>query len=300
MDKIFAVILILLSLLCETLPAGAQNPFLTKENSQQVSPTPAPPNPYIAKIIIWQQKLNQKMTVLTRRAKETGSLRPLLTLIIIAFVYGFIHALGPGHGKAVAASYLISYGRKLTGGIVIGNLIALFHGLSGVALVLAVHFVLKIGVSRPLASMTRTTQLVSYSLIVLFGAGLLIRSLILWHRRKRSENADSDISIFKTHRYPLAIALTVGMVPCPGVVLIMLFCLSLNLIGLGMLLAFSVSLGMAVTISAVGVATLVGKSLALGALERRRSLAETIERILATTAALIVMTLGLVFLSATL
>jgi len=129
---------------------------------------------------------------------------------------------------------------------------------------------------------------------------LLIRSLILWRRRKSSENADIDVSSDKPHRYPLAMALTVGMVPCPGVVLVMLFCLSLNLIGLGLLLAFSVSLGMAVTISAVGVATLAGKSLALGALESRRSLAETIERILETAAALIIMTLGLVFLSATL
>ncbi len=98
----------------------------------------------------------------------------------------------------------------------------------------------------------------------------------------------------------MAIALTVGMVPCPGVVLVMLFCLSLNLIGLGLLLAFSVSLGMAVTISAVGVATLAGKRLALGALERRRSLAETIKRILETAAALIIMAFGLVLLSATL
>jgi ABC-type nickel/cobalt efflux system permease component RcnA len=57
---------------------------------------------------------------------------------------------------------------------------------------------------------------------------------------------------------------------------------------------------MAVTISAVGVATLAGKSLALGALERRRSLAQTIERILETAAALIIMAFGLVFLSATL
>ena len=300
MDKIFAVILILLPLLCETLPAGAQNPFLTKENSQQVSPTSTLPNPYIAKIIIWQQKLNQKMTALTRRAKETSSLRPLLTLIVIAFVYGVIHAVGPGHGKAVAASYLISYGRKLSGGIIIGNLIALFHGLSGVGLVLAVHFVLQMGVSGPLESMTRTTQLVSYGLIVLLGAGLLTRSLILWRRRKSSENVDFDVSPDKSHRYPLAMALTIGMVPCPGVVLVMLFCLSLNLIGLGLLLAFSVSLGMAVTISVVGVATLMGKSLALGALERRRGQAETIERILETAAALIIMTLGLLFLSVTL
>ncbi len=300
MDKIFAVILILLPLLCETLPARAQNPFISKESPQQISQAPSLPNPFLNKITIWQQMLKQRMTILTKKAKETGSLRPLFSLLIIAFAYGVIHAAGPGHGKAVAASYLISYGKKLSGGIIIGNLIALFHGLSGVGLVLAIHFVLKIGVSGPLESMTRTTQLMSYSLIVLLGAGLLIRSLNLWRRRKRSENADFDVSPNKTHRYPLAMALSVGIVPCPGVVLVMLFCLSLNLIGLGLLLAFSVSLGMAVTISAVGVATLAGKSLALGALERHRSLARTIERILETAAALIIMTFGLVFLSVTL
>jgi len=94
-------------------------------------------------------------------------------------------------------------------------------------------------------------------------------------------------------------ALAVGMIPCPGVVLVMLFCLSLNTIGLGLLLAFSLTLGMAITISAVGVLALAGKNIALGALEHRHRLAEIFQRGIETAGALSVTVLGLLFLAAT-
>jgi len=94
-------------------------------------------------------------------------------------------------------------------------------------------------------------------------------------------------------------ALALGMIPCPGVVLVMLFCLSLNTIGLGLVLAFSLTLGMAITISGVGVSALAGKNLVLGALERRQRLAEILQRGIETAGALSVTALGLLFLAAT-
>ena len=176
MVKLLWVILILLSLLCETLPVKAQNPFISEEGPRKVSPVPSPPNPFLTQIAIWQRQLNQKMASLSREAKQTGSLRPLLSLVIIAFAYGVLHAAGPGHGKVVALSYLISRGRKPGRGVLLGIMIAFFHGLSGVLLVLAAYFILQKGVSDSLEAVTRTTQLISYSLIVLLGAGLLFRS----------------------------------------------------------------------------------------------------------------------------
>lgn len=91
-------------------------------------------------------------------------------------------------------------------------------------------------------------------------------------------------------------ALAVGMVPCPGVVLVMLFCLSLDAVGLGLLLAACLTIGMTLTISAIGIVWLSGKNLALGLLKRRPALAEVIENVIEITAALMVMALGLLFL----
>ncbi|MBW1851737.1 MAG: hypothetical protein JRJ15_09950 [Deltaproteobacteria bacterium] len=275
MVRVFAVLLILFPLIWEVVPARAQNPFLSGGKPKQVLQAPAPPNPFLARIVFWQQQLHRKMAVLTREAKETNSIRPFFSLIIIAFAYGLLHAAGPGHGKAVAISYLISHGNKLRRGILVGNLIALFHGLSAVGLVLALNFVLRKGVSGPMESVTRTTQIVSYSLIALLGAGLLARSLILWRRRINADRAEQKGDSEKGRRFPLSIALAVGMV------------------------AFSLTLGMAATISAVGVAVIAGKNLTFKSISGRHRLTKIIEQGTEIVGALMVMVLGLLFLAVT-
>ncbi len=298
MVRAFAVLLILFPLIWEVIPARAQNPFLSGEKPKQVSQAPVLPNPFLANIVFWQQQLHQKMAVLIREAKETDSIRPFFSLIIIAFAYGLLHAAGPGHGKAVAMSYLISHGNKLGRGILVGNLIALFHGLSAVGLVLALNFVLQKGVSSPMESVTRTTQIVSYSLIALLGTGLLVKSLILWSRRRNVGRAKQNGDSEKGRRNPLVMAIAVGMVPCPGVVLVLLFCLSLNALSLGLLLAFSLTLGMAATISAVGVAVIAGKNLTFKSIDGRHRLTKIIEQGTEIVGALMVTVLGLIFLAA--
>jgi len=247
---------------------------------------------------VWQQRLNEKMTGLTRQVRETGSLRPLVSLMVIAFVYGVLHAAGPGHGKAVATSYLISRGRKLERGIFLGIIIALFHGLSGVILVLAVHFVFKRGIGGSLETVTHTTQLISYGLITLLGVVMLIKSLVFWHQRKTFSENDNTGDLDDKRKGSLIMALAVGMVPCPGVVLVMLFCLSIHLIHLGLLLALFMVLGMAFTISGVGIVALTGKHLAIGTLKKRQRLALITQHIIETIAALMVTILGALFLAA--
>lgn len=297
MSRLLLITVMLLALLGGVLPSKAQNPFVSQESAPRASATPCARHLFLDRIGDWQQQLNQKMADLTREFRERGSLRPLLTLIVIAFLYGVLHAAGPGHGKAVTTFYLLSRGRKLGRGIFLGTSIAVLHGLSGVALVLAVHFVLKRGVTGSLEAVTRTTQLISYSLIVLLGAGLLIRSLLSWHARHGNDGSDQRHASEEKRRNPLVMALAVGMIPCPGVVLVMLFCLSMNLVGLGLLLAFFLILGMAMTISVVGVAGLASKNMTLGALERRHRAAKMFQRIIEAAAAFLVMVLGLLFLS---
>jgi nickel/cobalt exporter len=297
MGRVLIISVMALTLVGAVLPAKAQNPFISKQGPPEASAAPCVPHPFMDRIGNWQQQLNQKMAALTREARERRSLRPLLTLIAIAFLYGVLHAVGPGHGKAVATSYLLSRGRKLSGGILLGNSIAFFHGLSGVVLVLAVHFMLKKAVAGSLESVTRTTQLISYSLIILLGAVLLTKSLFSWRSQPANRGSNQRQALEEKKRTPLAMALAVGVIPCPGVVLAMLFCLSLNAVGLGLVLAFFLILGMAMTISAVGVAGLAGKNLALGALKRRDRPVKIFQRSIESASALLVMVLGLLFLA---
>jgi ABC-type nickel/cobalt efflux system permease component RcnA len=298
MIKQITYALIIFSLLICIMPATAQNPFTSKAQPPKADEKQAMPNHFLAKISFWQHQLNQKMAALTRQAKETGSMKPFFFLCIIAFSYGILHAAGPGHGKAVAASYIISQKGKLIDSLLFGNMVALFHGFSGILLVLIVYFILSSSVSGTLIDVSRITQIISYSLILLLGAVLLTKSIYLWCRRTIIEKRYTEGYTRGRKIGSLVTAFVVGIVPCPGVVLVMLFALSLDMIGLGFLLALSMTLGMAVTISAVVVIGTVGKNLALGALQHRRDLAGIAGQIIETIAALMIMALGALFLAA--
>ncbi|MBN2124782.1 MAG: hypothetical protein JW821_10845, partial [Deltaproteobacteria bacterium] len=241
-------------------PAGAQNPFISKGESVRTPSVPTPQGPLLARIAAWQQQLNRKMAALTREARETESLRPLFSLIAVAFAYGMVHAAGPGHGKAVAAAYIVSAGRRAGRAVALGNLVAFFHGLSGVLLVLSVQFLLQRTVSESLEDVTRTTQILSYGLIVVLGAALLAKALFSFRQKEGAGIDDKRALREDKWANPLAMAAAVGMVPCPGVVLVMLFCVSMDQTALGLVLAFFLVTGMAATISAVCIAGLAGKN----------------------------------------
>ena len=90
-------------------------------------------------------------------------------------------------------------------------------------------------------------------------------------------------------------ALAVGVVPCPGVVLVMLFCLSIKMVGLGMVLSFWIALGMALTITTVVLFGLTGKRILAHLTRRREKTAWLTERIIETCAAFTITVLGLLF-----
>jgi len=80
--------------------------------------------------------------------------------------------------------------------------------------------------------------------------------------------------------------------------MIMLFALSMELVGLGILLGITFSAGMALTITCVVVMVISGKAISLGMVARRGSLAITLENLIETIAGLMVASLGLLFLAA--
>src|SRR5881397_2476160 len=106
----------------------AQNPF--------GGPRP-PAEPQVGGIIGWilakQSEFYREMSATIRAAKSDGS--AVWTLLAISFAYGVFHAAGPGHGKAVIASYLVANEETARRGVVLSFASALLQALVAVGIV---------------------------------------------------------------------------------------------------------------------------------------------------------------------
>ena len=312
MARLLISLLILFPLICGSVVVKAQNPFLSPKNSPQsssksfqpVQHPSAPQGSFLTKITLWQLQLKEKMTVLVRRAKTTESITPWLTLLMLAFGYGALHAAGPGHGKAVAISFISSRNASLAAGLLFGSMIAFCHGFSGIICVLGIYYFLEGGIGGSLGTVSHVTQTVSYSLIALLGFGIFVKnSYSLLFKPKLIPEADSGTpgapaNDAKESKLAFVLwALTVGVVPCPGVIMVLLFCLSLNLLGLGLWLAVFISLGMASTISLVVVSVVLGRGLSLRSVSEKR--VAIVEKVLGVVSGMVITALGLLFLTMT-
>lgn len=293
------------------VPSGTAqaNPFTRKnpnpvpqhqDNSLQPAPEmskpPAPGSHIMEQIIFFQMKIKEKMTALIRQAKQSGETGPLLWVLGAAFVYGMVHSAGPGHGKALALSYIVSIKPTLPRALTFGNVLAISHGMSGAVVVFCVKFFLERSISGTLDSVTRTTQIISYSLIIVLGLFLFLRKLPVWKKFKPVGDAPVEEPQTTMDARSILPGVFIGMIPCPGVVLVVLFCLSLGLPGLGMMMACAITLGMASTLSIVVLIAMAGKAALLAPLSRRFSFAENAGDILEALAGLILCAISLMLL----
>ncbi|MFP4350349.1 MAG: nickel/cobalt transporter [Desulfococcaceae bacterium] len=275
-----------------TVPAEAGNPFTSKPTARPEAPEPMFKSRFLIQIIHWQHQLKENMSALIREAKEENRFQPLILLALSAFAYGVIHAAGPGHGKFVAVSYAASHHPTVPGGLLFALFIAGFHGISGVAGVLGLRYIIQRGVGETLASVTSVTQVVSFGLIALLGTALVLKNGYALVFASGSRTRPSPATPSKRSLLPWALA--IGLVPCPAVVMVTLFCMSMEVMTLGLVLAACITLGMAATLAGVITAFLLGKTGALNLVPEKR--AKTIEGAIGLLSGAAVTAFGTLFL----
>lgn len=254
---VFAIIL------ASFVSASAQdNPFLSagpkeKKNVLELE------YPTILKKIIsglrtFQRNLYEKMADLVETVQDSKKLSIIFILIGISFFYGVVHALGPGHGKSIAASYFLSTEVPLTRGLLMGGLIALLHAGSAIVVVVTLYFILRHSYLCSLENINRVIRIVSHTLIA--SIGLLMFIAAIRDGRKKQFPIHNGGTMNSTKRRSLfSVALAVGIVPCPGAILILLFCLSMGILTTGVFLVLVMAIGMGLTISAVGATAILAR-----------------------------------------
>jgi len=301
MKKHSIIIIILMAVLVTQSFLFAQdNPFISKKPQEKIGKTTQYPgfvNKFLKHISILQRRLNQKITELSKELKEKKSAKPIFIILFVTFFYGMVHALGPGHGKTVTFSYFLSERAEVKKGIVVGTLIGFLHAASALILVLVLYFIIQQSFLRPIEDLSRIIKLISYGLITLIGLFLLSKTVIGLRKEKRAEKGINDSSVTKSI-IPFAIA--VGIIPCTGAVIVLLFSISMGILGIGIISTLCMALGMATTISLVGVSTILAKKGITKFIIGRTKISTILETALSIIGALLIILFGILLFTSTL
>ncbi|CAI0884666.1 nickel/cobalt efflux protein RcnA [Serratia fonticola] len=249
--------------------------------------------------VVWQKGLHQEMAALLQQVKADPQ-QAGVALMLFSLGYGVLHALGPGHGKVVIATYLATHPARLKSSLKLTFAASVVQGLVAIALVTLVLVVLQLS-SRQLHQSSFWLEKGSFILVILLGV------LLSWRALKRlfmavkamrprpvlrinslqplpadhvhSANcgcghrhlpSDEELQAGNDWRTKTAIVLAMGLRPCSGAILVLLFSKVIGVFTWGVLSALAMALGTSITISGLALLVHYSRKLAIR-LSRQRA-----------------------------
>ena len=125
-------------------------------------------------IATWQAEFYRNLTATLAAMKANGDAG--IWLMALSFLYGVLHAVGPGHGKAVISTYVLANRETARNGAILAFVSALAQAVTAVVMVLVATVLL----GATSIAMTRAAALLetgSFALIVLLGLWLVWRKI---------------------------------------------------------------------------------------------------------------------------
>lgn len=199
--------------------------------------------------------------------------------LILAFGWGAVHALSPGHGKTVVAAYLVGARGTARHAAFLGLTVTLTHTIGVFALGLVTLYLSRFILPEDLYPWL---SVISGLLVVAIGVTMI------WSRWRATSSHDhthdhdrdhdhshshhhGDGSLVHSHggrshshlppgsdggrvtwRNLLALGVSGGLIPCPSALVLLLGAISLDRLELGMILVISFSMGLAAVLTAIG------------------------------------------------
>jgi len=194
----------------------------------------------------------EKIQALLNDIKKTNSVTSYLWLLFFSFIYGVLHALGPGHGKSLVGSYFLSENRSIVKAFNISLLIGVVHTFSAFFLTVFIYLVLNLLFVSFLTNIEYVATKLSAVIIISIALYLIYKKYKTTNKLSfttHNPNASScGCSGCNTKSEDLGVILAAGIVPCPGTVTIFIFTFGLGIYYVGFLSAIFMSLGMSLII----------------------------------------------------
>jgi nickel/cobalt transporter (NicO) family protein len=203
----------------------------------------------------------------------------MLVALVLAFGFGALHALGPGHGKTLMAAYLVGAGGRARHAIAVGGSVAVMHTASVLALGFAVLTVTEVFAPERVYPWL---GLVSGLIALALGASLLVARLGSWGGRRvgPEHHAPGTAGHEHVHLVPCpaevlsrrsltALAVAGGLLPSPTALVVLLAAVALHRIAYGLALIGVFSLGLATSLVVVGLVALRARDAVAGRMSGR-------------------------------
>ncbi|AJI95980.1 high-affinity nickel-transport family protein [Yersinia ruckeri] len=243
------------------------------------------------KSVTWQKTMHQQMAQLLQQVKANPH-QMGLGLMFFSVIYGVLHAVGPGHGKVVIVTYLATHPARLKSSLKLTFLASLLQGGVAIVLVTLVLSVFQLS-SRYLHQSSFWLEKGSFILVILLGLLLCFRALkrLYWQIKAlrpqkitvqrlqplaadhvHSESCgcghrhlpnDEELQASDDWRTRLAVILAMGMRPCSGAIMVLLFAKVIGVYAWGIASALAMALGTSLTISLLALFVHYARQLAI-------------------------------------
>jgi nickel/cobalt transporter (NicO) family protein len=192
----------------------------------------------------------------------------LLLLLLAAFGWGALHALSPGHGKAMVAAYLIGTRGTARHAFGLGATVTVTHTIGVFALGLVTLLLSQYILPEDLFPWL---TLASGLLVVLVGLGVLrsrMRSVRTHHHDRAHHHDHGHGHDHGHHHHPpdkvttkglIAMGAAAGLIPCPSALVVLLGAIAQHQVALGLLLIVAFSAGLAMTLTGLGLAVVYSR-----------------------------------------
>jgi ABC-type nickel/cobalt efflux system permease component RcnA len=238
-----------------------------------------PLGPFFVWIAVHQAHFYQALTAALSTLKQDPF--GVWLLLGLSFAYGVFHAVGPGHGKAVITSYLLASGDSMRRGVTISFAAALVQAASAILFVSIGAIVLRL-TATAITFATDWVEIISYAAIALVGGWLLwTKSFGSGHHHHHHVEAGDHAHDHHDHedhdhdhnhepaktggRFGKAwgAILAVGIRPCSGAIIVLVFALSQGLIAAGIAATIVMALGTGLTVAALATLAVSARGAAL-------------------------------------
>jgi ABC-type nickel/cobalt efflux system permease component RcnA len=191
----------------------------------------------------------------------------LLFLLLAAFGWGAVHALSPGHGKAMVAAYLVGTRGTARHAVALGLTVTATHTIGVFALGLVT---LALSAYVLPEDLYPWLNLASGLLVLVVGAAVLRGRVRRAQGRAHGHDHPHDHDHPHEHghahahhhhepqtisaRALVAMGASAGLLPCPSALVVLLGAIAQHQVGLGLVLIVAFSAGLAATLTALGIA----------------------------------------------